>query len=159
MDSLALVSLKLCILFRLFLSFFYLFLSFSAFFRPFLFFYILFLPFLPFLPFLILFLFFSILFPPYSALLNLPCLLLSFYIIIHILLLFPTFSHLIFCLIPPFTIPQSFISYSFILIRPFYVFILALSLLLFPYYLCVFPLLYLLLFRCSDYSFDVSISL
>ena len=103
-------------------------------------------------------------------------LLLSFYILLYLLfILFYPFSTVC-CLIPLFTIPQSFISYSFILIRPFYVFIS-----LYPFYLLFLPypcsysliisftlapvslpffisLLYLLLFlfmcsRCSDLIF------
>ena len=107
-----------------------------------------------FLPFSALFLSF---FYPFSAFLTLPYLLLPFLYPFTPSFLFSSILFQLFCcLIPLFTIPQSFISYSFILIKPFYVFIslysiLALSLLLFPYYLfypcsCLSSLLYLCVF-------------
>ena len=102
-DSPALLPLKLCIFFRLFLSFFRLFLSFFRFF------YLFCLSLSFFYPFLIPF-------PPYSALLNLPCLLLSSYI--PLLLFFPTFPPLMFCLIPLFNIS---LSYPLILFHSFYI--------------------------------------
>ena len=142
-NSSALVSLKLCIYFRLFLSFFY---PFSAFFT----FSVLFCLSLSFLyPFLSFF-------PPYSALLNLPSLLLFFYILFHLLLLF---LHLIFCLIPLFNIS---LSYPFILFHSFYILKPCYNLYSFSLS-SLYSLLYFLyslpLFRCSDYSFEVSISL
>ena len=91
-NSSALVSLKLCIFFRLFLSFFYLFSAFSC-------------PFLPFLSFL-----YS--FPPFYLFSTFPYPFLSLF---HILLLF---SPLMFCLIPLFNIS---LSYPFILFHSFYI--------------------------------------
>ena len=121
-NSPALVSLKLCIFFRLFPPFFVLLYPFSAFFT--------------FSALFILFIFFS-------AFLTLPCLLLSFYILLYLLfILFYPFSTVC-CLISLFTISQSFISYSFILIRPFPYLSLCV-----PFYLSLVSLL-LFLFMCS----------
>ena len=130
-NSPALVSLKLCIFFRLFPPF-------SVFFCPFSTFFCLFPPLS-----VLSFLFLSSSAFPYPFL-SFPILLLSFFCLINsslpfIVLLYPftpsfilsSLLALIFCLIPLFTIPQSFISYSFILIRPFS----SLSLYI-PFYLC-----------------------
>lgn len=102
MDSAALVSLKLCIFFPPFSILFPLFFTFSVLFCLSLSFFILSYP---------------ILFPPYSALLNLPSLL-FFYIPFYLLLFFPTFPPLMFCLIPLFNIS---LSYPFILFHSFYI--------------------------------------
>ena len=131
-NSSALLSLKLCIFFRPFLYFFAIFYLFPPFFN---------------------------LFYPFSTFSSLIFRSVTF-------LLYPFYSFLF--LKPFYNLFYLFII-SFISLYSLLPFILALSLLLFPYYLfypcscllylCVFPLLYLLLFRCSDYSSDVSISL
>ena len=167
-NSSALFSLKLCIFFRLFSSFFrlfssffYLFLSFSASFCPFFPFPVLFCPFYP----------FYIL----SAFLTLPCLLLSFYILIHILFtlshLFASYSalfrnhlFLIFYSYKAFFRLYRFIFYSCLILALiiFYLSLLPLFLsplsLCVPFYLSLNSLLYLLLFLfmcslCSDLIF------
>ena len=132
-NSPALVSLKLCIFFRLFSSFFVLLYPFSAFFT--------------FSALFILFIFFS-------AFLTLPCLLLSFYILFHLLLLFPIlpliFRSVTFLLYPFFTAFYflglfiiSFISLYFLL--PFILDLIPL-LSLYPcsslLCLCVFPFIF-----------------
>ena len=143
-NSSALVSLKLCIFFCLFLSF-------SALF-------ILFIFFSAFLPLFYLSLSFSIPFPP-SLILSASYLcfipLLPFIYLLYPfcsfwpLLFLSLFIPLIYLSIFPFTF------HSCLVLFPYYLFYPCSCLL----YLCVFPLLYLLLFRCSDYSSDVSISL
>ena len=113
--------------------FFCLFLSFSC-------------PFLPFLSFL-----YS--FPPFYLFSTFPYPFLSLF---HILLLF---SPLMFCLIPLFNIS---LSYPFILFHSFYILKPCYNLYSFSLSSLYSPLYFLYslpLFRCSDYSSDVSISL
>ena len=152
-NSSALVSLKLCIFFCLFLSF-------SALF-------ILFIFFPAFLPLFYLSLSFSIPFPPslilsasylcFIPLLPFIYLLYPFYSF-SLLLFLSLFIPLIYLSIFPFT----FHSCLVLVLIPYYLFYPcscpSLSLCV-PFYLSLLSLLYLLLFRCSDYSSDVSISL
>ena len=103
-------------------------------------------PFLPFLSFL-----YS--FPPFYLFSTFPYPFLSLF---HILLLF---SPLMFCLIPLFNIS---LSYPFILFHSFYILKPCYNLYSFSLSSLYSPLYFLYslpLFRCSDYSSDVSISL
>ena len=82
-------------------------------------------------------------FPPFNSSLPFVILLYPYPHSFYSFLPFPLF----WCLIPLFTISQSFISYSFILIKPSYVFIS-----LYPFYLLSLLYLLLFLFMCSRRS-------
>ena len=112
-----------------------------------------------FLPFPVLFLSFPVLFCPFYPFYILFRLFTSFLPFLILFYPFSTFSPLMFCLIPLFNIS---LSYPFILFHSFYILKPCYNLYSFSLSSLYSPLYFLYslpLFRCSDYSSDVSISL